>query len=116
MPREGQTSITIPKVEWERLVSHFREHKEAYMKKGVSSPTALLRRLIDDNIPRFKHYNIYEDHAIVVDGKTGNFIHIDFQVQPFCELCKKTQCEHIDFLRDKADFQRLIRKRQRAFS
>ena len=42
MPREGQTTVTIPTFSWERAVKYYKKHKKELKKKGIHSTSKLV--------------------------------------------------------------------------
>ena len=50
-------------------------------------------------VPRFIHVNTYDDHATIRDNKIGREINIYFKNGgvAYCDHCKETNCEHIDY-------------------
>jgi hypothetical protein len=42
MPREGQTTVTIPTYTWEKTVKYYNKHKKTLKKKGIHSPSKLI--------------------------------------------------------------------------
>jgi len=59
---------------------------------------------------RFEHYNVYEDHATIVDHKLDKWIDIYFRGdKPYCEFCEEFDCEHIRFLLQKEEFREILK-------
>jgi hypothetical protein len=48
--------------------------------------------------PRFTHFNVYEDHATIMDRERNRLVDVYFRNgRAYCELDQTSHCEHIDF-------------------
>jgi len=50
--------------------------------------------------PRFEHFNCYEDHVTLWDRKLERLVNVYFNGKPpyvMCELCGRSDCEHVQF-------------------
>ena len=52
-----QVKVSIPEDEWQLVVSSFNKQKKLYRKKGIRSPTALLRHWIRNGLERLETQN-----------------------------------------------------------
>jgi hypothetical protein len=48
MPREGQTTVTLPTYTWERAVKYYEKRKKQLKKKGIHSTSKLIGFWIEE--------------------------------------------------------------------
>ena len=113
MPEKGWVNVGIPEEIAEIIDKVIDNHKTGARSRAdlvLEATKRLLRELGEyPPKPRFEHYNIYDDHATVIDNQTGEWINVYFRDNKLgCDFCKKSDCEHIRFLLDEDDFRRRL--------
>lgn len=48
MPREGQTTVTLPTYTWEKALKYFNKHKRQLKKRGIHSASKLIDIWIEE--------------------------------------------------------------------
>ena len=56
-----------------------------------------LMKVYQEDLPRFRHYNVYDDHATIYDNLKKRIVDVYFRNGSYCELCEETDCEHTRF-------------------
>lgn len=85
--------------------------------KGISA-NALILTVLNDwldryGTPRFKHFNIYQDHITIYDNNIGGLVDVYKRGKKLiCKLDNTSQCDHVKFCHTLKEIQTLIEKGQ----
>jgi hypothetical protein len=83
--------------------------------KGVSV-NALILTIVGDWLekyggPRFKHFNVYQDHITIFDTTLGRLVDIHRRGKKLiCEIDKSDECEHVRFCHTLPEVRKLVGK------
>jgi hypothetical protein len=85
--------------------------------KGISA-NALILTVLNDwldryGAPRFKHFNIYQDHITIYDNNIGGLVDVYKRGKKLiCKLDGTNKCDHVRFCHTLKEVQALIEKGQ----
>lgn len=48
MPKEGQSTVTMPKYAWEKAQNYYQRHKKELKKKGIHSASKLVQVWVEE--------------------------------------------------------------------
>jgi len=108
-------NIKIPQALADKIDIIIAKRIQGYRSRGEIVNECIrqkIREIEDKNsLEPYNHYNVFEDHATVKDyTKKGMEIDVFFRNgKPFCDYCKKSNCEHIHFLLNKEEFQKILK-------
>lgn len=122
MPRKGYSTVTIS----ENVYEAGKEYYEAENKKLGYTKYRSMSQFVETTImdylkekgielldtPRFEHYNVYEDRAIIIEhtDEGDALAEVWFRGdRVYCDLCESPDCPHIRFLLGKEDFMKKLR-------
>ena len=71
------------------------------------------KHLIIEPLPRFEYVSIRRDRAMLVDNRMGCQFEIIFHEDEtiYCNLCRKTVCDHIDYALTTEEVNNYLKKR-----
>lgn len=110
LPKEGFRSITVKDHVYNYFYKKWKQREGYYQREhGVTSfagfATWLLNRMLEQEqaenplIPRFEHFNIYDDHAKIRDRELGLYIEVlpKPKGELYCKHCDSTDCVHVQY-------------------
>jgi len=71
------------------------------------------KHLIIEPLPRFEYVSIQRDRVMLVDNRMGCQCKLFFREDEtiYCDLCRKTSCNHIDYALTTEEVNKYLRKR-----
>ena len=104
MPPKGFKTISIPVAVYEKLMKALEFANESAGYRKYRSVSQFLEALLAEfekkiAIPRFEHFNVYEDHVTIWDHRINRLIDVYIRDSKLvCEYCKDAGCEHVKFV------------------
>ena len=105
MPPRKWKSVSIP----EDILTRIKEIIKNYPELGYRSVSDFIIAAIKahpdyklaDELTRFEHFNVYENHVTIWDKKLNRLVDVYFsEIKPpyvMCSLCERSDCEHVKF-------------------
>ncbi len=56
-----------------------------------------LRKIYEEEFERYKHVNVFDDHATIYDVLRSELVNIYFRGKAWCEKCEAHDCNHTRF-------------------
>ena len=56
-----------------------------------------LAKVYEEEFARYKHINVYEDHATIYDELRSELVNVYFKENAWCEKCETQDCDHIRY-------------------
>jgi len=102
MPKPDYTCITVKKEAYKKLKDIIRKINAMEKREKFRSVAHFVEEATEEYYkefmsPRFKHINVYEDHATIYDKKLDRLVDVYFRNKPYCEYCWSHECEHVQF-------------------
>jgi hypothetical protein len=74
------------------------------------------KHLIIESLPRFEYIGLQHDRVMLIDNRMGSQCELIFREDDsiYCDLCRKTTCDHIDYARNTAEVNNYLRKCSRS--
>lgn len=103
MPEKGWKTITIREEFYKWLADYLERNEKALAEANIYSLNDLLwysvQKLPNQITPRFEHFNVFEDHATIVDHQLGDRL-INVYIKDhklWCELDESFGCIHVGY-------------------
>lgn len=97
MPKPGFRSFTIQECMYARLRGHYMRHREYYRRRGVTTLTGMIVRLLSEQKPsgRFAHTETYDSGVRIHDRWTGTYYRVRRDWTCTCD--RGRDCMHVGF-------------------
>lgn len=108
MPLDRYRGITLQRELVDKIERYIKDYPEKGYKSIADFVTDAVRRRAEElrlfqSIPRFEHFNVYEDRVLIVDRKFQPRKILALRFMPIgengwklhCEHCDSANCEHV---------------------